>query len=496
MIRLGDRWTLAALGVLTVAAGTNPALAADLPVYKAAPAAIAPLSWTGFFVGSHVGWGEGQKKFIDNFPTPDGEVDADVRNRGWIGGLQGGYNQQFNWLVLGVEGDFTWSGVRNTNFSCFAFGNQVCSADAEWFSTLAGRAGVAFGPALLYATGGIAWARDTFTDLATCLGSQPQRRGGIPALCGDQFIGSEIRAGWMVGFGLEYLFAPRWSVKVEYDYLDFGQRSTVLVDGLGNAFTEEIHQNVQLVKVGLNYKFGWGDMAPLWAYGYQGGPPYSPSKSAGEDEPPSHVLAFTGADVSKRSFDGWLGTLIAPWQDLDKSGPRVWLSGGAGIYNYSAEGTIFRGTTSTGEILTGYAFEGDNYSTNLLVGLNAINHMVAPFDPLNSVQGTAGGVKVRADSLWNPTTQTLVYGEGEYSTAFRTYYVSGKVGWDVTNGKEIFVGPQVTFLGDERFDQWRVGAHATQLTIGKVQIDVGAGFMHDSIVGDGAYGRVELSTNF
>jgi outer membrane immunogenic protein len=351
MIKLGDRRTLTALGVLAVAAGTNPALAADQElIYKAAPAAIAPLPWTGFFVGSHVGWGEGQKKFIDNFPTPDGEVDADVRIRGWIGGLQGGYNQQFNWLVLGVEGDFTWSGVRNNNFSCFAFGNQVCSADAEWFSTLAGRVGVAFGPVLLYATGGIAWARDTFTDLATCLGSQPRRRGGIPALCGDQFIGSEIRAGSMVGAGFEYIFAPRWSVKVEYDYLDFGQRSTVLLDGLGNAFTEEIHQNVHLIKFGLNYKFGWGDLAPLWLTAIKGSVLLA-FKERGRDEPPSHVLAFTGADV-RNGADGWLGTPIAHGR-ISTAGPRVWLSGGRDLQLF-CRGTISEAQL-TGELPTGYA---------------------------------------------------------------------------------------------------------------------------------------------
>ena len=66
---------------------------------------------------------------------------------------------------------------------------------------------------------------------------------------------------------------------------------------------------------------------------------------------------------------------------------------GSGLYKYPGGGTEFKGTFSTGDILAGYAFEGDNYSMNLLEGFSAANHMITPFDPDNSVQGTAGGGK-------------------------------------------------------------------------------------------------------
>ena len=65
-----------------------------------------------------------------------------------------------------------------------------------------------------------------------------------------------------------------------------------------------------------------------------------------------------------------------------------------------------------------------------------------------------------------------------------------------TGGRGIFFGPEVAILGDERFTQWRVGAHVTQMKFGKVELDVSAGYAHDSIVGEGAYGTFELSTNF
>jgi outer membrane immunogenic protein len=501
----------AAFLLLATGAGGLSAQAADKkPVFLKAPPVAALPPWTGFFIGSHIGLGQGRKQFFDNFPVPDGDLDADVSIRGWLGGFQAGFNYQINWLVLGIESDFSWAGVKKEGFSCFSFGDQVCSADAEWFATVTGRAGVTIGPSLLYGKGGLAWVHDTFTALATCAGSQPRSSGGIPAVCGDEFLGRETRPGWTVGVGIEYPFMTNWSVKLEYDYMDFGHRSVFLDDGLGNFFTEDIRQNMQMLKGGVNYRLNWGGQpAAASAYAYQGQPahrhvhhrvhPGMPAAVDGDDEDdeaPSHVIPFIGTDVTKSSFFGWAGGLIAPWGDLDTSGPRVWIFGGSGLYKYSGGGTDFKGTFSTGDILAGYAFEGDNYSMNLLEGFSAANHMITPFDPDNSVQGTAGGIKVRGDLLVNPTPQTLTYGEAEYSTAFRTFYLSSKIGYDISNGKQIFVGPQAAFLGDERSTQWRVGAHITGLQIQKVQIDLAGGFLRDTVTGDSLYSRVEVNTHF
>jgi hypothetical protein len=176
----------------------SPSFAADLaPILKDPLPAAAPIvaGWTGFYGGIHGGYGWGQKTFVDNFPVFDGEIDADTHIQGGLGGLQLGYNQQFNWLVVGVEGNFSWADVKQ-NFSCFGFGDQICSSTADWFASVTGRVGVAAGPALFYGKGGLAWVHDHFTDLATCSGSQPTSSGGINAACGDQFISNQTRAGW------------------------------------------------------------------------------------------------------------------------------------------------------------------------------------------------------------------------------------------------------------------------------------------------------------
>ena len=458
------------------------AVAADMPV-KALPLALLP-SWTGFYIGGNVGGGFGDGRFTDNFVPfgpPIGGVDASPRPAGWVGGLQAGYDYQINSILLGLEGDFTWLGTKSS-FSCFPLlAPQTCSADPEWVAAVTGRLGVVVEPALLlYVKGGPAWIRDTYTDLAL---------PGAPAIAvpGDLFVGHDIRAGWTAGVGLEYMFLPRWSVRLEYDYYGFPDRS-VEFDGVnGGVFTELIKQDLQTVTVGVDYHFGVAAApAPLPIL----------TKARSSDETESNIMGFSGIDVSKFSTSGWVGTLIAPSKDLDTSGPRVWVVGEAGGYMYFSGATAFRGVYESGEVLAGYGFEGDNYSINLLAGPNAVNHVVSPYDPTNHVQGTEGGIKVRADAYLTPTTGMMSYTEGEYSTAFQTYWARQKFGFDVTNGQQIYVGPEVAVLGDERFNQWRVGGHISNMKVGKLEIDISAGFADDSIVGKSAYGHLELSENF
>lgn len=70
--------------------------------------------------------------------------------------------------------------------------------------------------------------------------------------------------GGAVGVGLEYGFAPNWSVAFEYDHLFMGTHNQQ-GHGLGNfataplgAFTgsADVHQDVDLATVRVNYRFG------------------------------------------------------------------------------------------------------------------------------------------------------------------------------------------------------------------------------------------------
>ena len=347
------------------------------------------------------------------------------------------------------------------------------------------------GPALFYIKGGAVWAQDHIEDTATCAGSQPRSRAGITAACGDTFFGDQTRPGWLVGLGIEYFFASQWSAKVEYNHMDFGSKSIPLSDGGTGFFTEEVQQKLDLIKFGVNYHFGLDPGRPVRALGYA-----AAAIPASDDEKENHVAVFSTVDVGKDSASVLAGALISPYRDLDTSGLRFWMVGDVGAYKYPANGGSIHGRYESGDALAGYSWEGDNYSIYLVGGFNAINHTLSEVDTTNKVQGTQFGAKIRGDATINPTPKTLTAGEFEYSTAFQTYSSKAKFGYDITKDKQVFIGPEVGALGDERYNQWRAGAHISGLKFWNIQLDASAGFARDSIVGDGAYTTLEFSMNF
>ena len=200
---------LALLGSITSAA------AADLPrrVTKA-PEMIAPsFNWTGFYIGAHVGGA---------FPADDVFGNDNVR---LMGGGQVGADLQFaqNW-VIGLEANYSF--VDNDNNGLNFFGNRN-------LGSVTGRLGYTWGPGLLYAKGGYAWA-DT------------RRSFG--------FANDDGESGFTVGAGFEYMFAPNWSAKVEYQYYDFGDVAFVTPPPvLIGTFSNAEHT----FKLGLNYRFNF-----------------------------------------------------------------------------------------------------------------------------------------------------------------------------------------------------------------------------------------------
>jgi outer membrane immunogenic protein len=243
------RFHCAALAAVAVIGFASVASAADMPVkapaYKA-PAAVPVPTWTGFYVGGHVGGAFGTSDWND---YTNGVTDANVKPSGFIGGGQIGYNYQINRLVLGIEADGSWSSLSDTMSGCFQNNPpQSCMTKADWFATLTGRVGFTWDRALFYAKGGAAWGHFKYEN-------------PCPAPCYSattDWFASETRSGWTVGGGIEYMLNNMWYVKLEYDYLDFGTSSPFFVGNDGNNnFLENITNRVQMVKVGANYRFGW-----------------------------------------------------------------------------------------------------------------------------------------------------------------------------------------------------------------------------------------------
>jgi outer membrane immunogenic protein len=246
------------LGMMVSAALTvaGAAQAADMPL-KAAPRVADTFSWTGFYIGAHVGgtWGTIESALSDgNLSLP---ISSHTIN-GFVAGGQAGYNLQVNpWLVLGVEGQFSWTDSSGRT-PCAPLSILGCSTDVNWIATLAGRVGFTRGHTMLYVKGGVAWA-DTDHNVD---------------FLGINFLSSSsTRTGAMVGAGVEHAFAPNWSAKIEYNYMDFDTESlgfgfsgkcssdirlaSVRDDVCRSGINADVTQKIHLIKFGLNYRF-WG----------------------------------------------------------------------------------------------------------------------------------------------------------------------------------------------------------------------------------------------
>lgn len=228
--------------VLAAAAAvfTGSAQAADLPPAppmptKAPPIAYAPrvFDWTGIYVGGHVGGGFSQSSWSDPIT---GIGNGTFNNFGFLGGGQVGANVQFNRLVLGLEGDFSWTNLKASRRDSIG---ETISTTVPWTSTITGRVGAAFDRLLVYGKGGLALAQD---------------RSSLTDLGGNTATDSVMRKGWTVGAGLEYALNDNWSAKIEYDYLGFGSQAMSFTTPLEKVGSNA-SLNVQEIKAGVNFRF-------------------------------------------------------------------------------------------------------------------------------------------------------------------------------------------------------------------------------------------------
>jgi outer membrane immunogenic protein len=267
---------VAALGVLAFSAQAD---AADIygpgpGGYKDVPVVVPIPLWTGFYFGANGGFGaSANNQDITSFVTglPDGLAFLNNRpllsstgfnSEGAFGGGQIGYNWQ-GWgnFVFGVETDLQGSSIRSdkdvTPFVAFPgtpftgqpvpFLTRSLHEDVDWFGTLRGRIGYAWGSALLYGTGGFAYGGVHDSMQTTLLGILPVAR----------FVRSEVDTGWTLGGGVEYKFNPNWSLKVEYQFIDLGSTSmSGKILGFFPAYTNDIEHTFNTVRVGVNYAVG------------------------------------------------------------------------------------------------------------------------------------------------------------------------------------------------------------------------------------------------
>ncbi len=229
-------------------AAAAPAFGADLAARhmytKAPPAPIAAVyDWTGFYIGANGGWGSSHNSWdlgantLGALPGPEGSHDA---TGGTVGG-QIGYRWQMGQFVFGVEGQGNWADFSGSNVSLvFAPDSNRTKIDA--FGLITGQVGYAINNVLLYAKGGAAVTDSKYEILSGVT-------GGVLAST------TKTRWGGTIGAGVEYAFAPNWSLGFEYDHLFMG-REDVGFTGAAFTQTDSIKQDVDLFTARVNYKFG------------------------------------------------------------------------------------------------------------------------------------------------------------------------------------------------------------------------------------------------
>ncbi len=301
------------LSAVTSVALVSSAFAADIytpsaPYY----AAVAlPPSWAGFYLGVNGGYGGNsglgfnENVFFATPPTginswvnPYSVVNGNSTIAGGFGGGQLGYNFQFGSWVIGAEADLQGSniqgsggnGIFNGPTTGASFGPAgICQnttsggwmggacvgkndLDVDWFGTVRGRLGYAFGNTLIYGTGGFAAGGVRMS--SSYVDNNAGQLGGA-ALMNYSQVGrvsnSATNTGWTAGGGIEVKLSPSWSLKGEYQFIDLGTISAgpgaiVLPmqagalactatpkDCLNHTASSDVSFNT--VRVGLNYYF-------------------------------------------------------------------------------------------------------------------------------------------------------------------------------------------------------------------------------------------------
>ena len=210
------------LAAILMVAGGSSSFAADMPTKAYRPIEPAAI-WNGFYAGLNAGFGWANTSVTG--------ATASSNLNGFVGGGQIGYNWQWaSPLVLGVEADFQGTSQKRSDTAAGITVDQRL----PWFGTARGRIGYAANSWLLSATAGGAWVNSNLS----------------ATTAGVTVSDSATKAAFTAGGGVEWMFAPKWSAKLEYLYIDTGTTTVTL---FGAPISGRAKDNI--IRIGANYHF-------------------------------------------------------------------------------------------------------------------------------------------------------------------------------------------------------------------------------------------------
>lgn len=213
------RFAAAALGALFFVGGSAPTLAQNY-------------NWAGLYFGVHGGYGRSDFK-------NDGE---DFELNGGLVGAHVGYNWQWNAIVAGVEADgtLTWMG------DSYSEDSSRLEVDTDWLASIRGRVGIDTGPALLYATAGVAWMDWSVDGSIDFGGLQLPYSGGSTA------------TGYVVGGGAEFKLSKSLIARIEglyYGFDDVDHNLSIAGIPIGTDAIDKYDIDITVVRGGLSWRY-------------------------------------------------------------------------------------------------------------------------------------------------------------------------------------------------------------------------------------------------
>lgn len=227
---------------------------------------IFPYQWKGFYLGA-TGGGVfstfNTKTYTQAGPLLNPAQASAINNvgsqqinpSGFLSGIEGGYNWQFNRLLLGLETDIqslSTNGETNTGAVPYPDqpGNQyvlTSYGNANWLLTARPRVGLTANNWLFYVTGGLGviFQQNDFL-FTNNLGALESKRV------------NKAKLGYVIGAGIEAALTQYLSLKAEYLFADFNNTSASNMNNnipVGQTLTNVVNLKSNIIKLGINYHF-------------------------------------------------------------------------------------------------------------------------------------------------------------------------------------------------------------------------------------------------
>ena len=242
---------------------SNQATAADFGDYVTPTSVTSGINWSGLHVGVSGGFtfnkDNSAYSYINVQPSDVGRLPTKAHlnvDGGIIGGSLG-YDKQFGWTVLGIEGDFSWTDIDQNAIQTVPGSPEIdfprirfeTSYQMDWLSTIRGRAGLAFDRWMLYGTAGLAFAKVSLNSSVAI---------GDPVMGVLRGSTEETKTGWTAGGGAALSVTNHIVVKAEALYYDLGDvsiQSTSPIDPDHNTLVTDQDIRGVIARGGVDYQF-------------------------------------------------------------------------------------------------------------------------------------------------------------------------------------------------------------------------------------------------